>query len=181
MHSYDRWNQQTLPVGCSYLSRRFEAIARFIIQARRVDIMALALRTQPICDSTMVTGSDGRCRARSSLSLLRVPATANDVLTVGLRVCLQFFLQQVIHFTSEAKMPCNWSRSFSSSLCSPESSSLPVWQDDAVSVRGSLRLGFRKAKPRHQRRFRFIFIRMISITSSILRNATSKPSRIAGA
>ncbi len=140
--------------------------------------MAFSVRTQPICDSTMVTGSDGSMSARSSLSLLRVPATANDDRHRGLRVCLQFFLQQVIHFTLGTKMPCNWSRSFSSSLCSPRISSLPVWQDDAVSVRGSLPPGFRKAKPRHQRRFRFIFITNVSITSSILRNATSKPSRI---
>ncbi|GCU56882.1 hypothetical protein HmCmsJML030_02937 [Escherichia coli] len=79
--------------------------------------------------------------------------------TVGLRVCLQFFLQQVIHFTLGSQNALQLvALFFQLTLLTANLHLFQFGKMTQFQFEDRFRLGFRKAKPRHQRRFRFIFI-----------------------
>ncbi len=88
--------------------------------------------------------------------------------------------QQGIHFAFGRENARNWSLSFSSSSCSPRifiSSSLARWRSSCSRI-ASVRVLFRCRNATSARVLARLQLRIISITSSMLRNATSKPSRI---
>ncbi len=81
------------------------------------------------------------------------------IVTVGLRVCLQFFLQQVIHFTLGSQNALQLvALFFQFTLLTANLHLFQFGKMTQFQFEDRFRLGFRKAKPRHQRRFRFIFI-----------------------
>ncbi len=138
-----------------------------------------AAQFQPICDSTIVTGSTVACRVRSSLSFFRAHAAEN-----GDRRHRQFWNPPAVPFSavfilrSDARNAPTGPSSFSSSSCFAANFHLFQFGEMRFSSENRFRPGFADLPATSARVSRLILVTIISITSSMLRNATSKPSRI---